>query len=556
VGDVDEFTVPLLADSTYNVFLQTSASTGPARLHASISWGGGQVLDVASAAGDTALARQFTGNFTAIETENATLRITGEADDRGLDRGAYRLFVYLVNRAPEIVGPNIVAGDSLLESIEYPGDIDDFRLSPSGGGAVKLALQRSDAQEETLQLRWGLDDGTMMNCFVIPGQAGVRCDSGRIGATGPLNLSVASEFGVTTPFRGAYRLVTVPIDLDPEGRPGSVSLGEAVTEEIDPAGDADGYTLSYSAGDLIELEADGGGGSTANGFQVVFFDPDGNFLPGYADLVPVSSGRFTLPSSGTYRLQISGASGGTNAAETGPYTFTIRRVSSQAEVVSAPIAIGDSVTAEPIGQVGDVDDFVVAGPPGAEVQVFVRGSTRLVVDAIVPGTSTLVRAGANFATGRLTLPGSGRIGLRVYEPRTFSGALREHGMSYVGPYAIAVHQVDRDPETIGAPVTLGAVVEGEAVDFEGDVDEFTFAGTGGQTIAARLSAPMGGFSPTAVNLQVIDPSTEQVLGSADAFDATEVGTGSILLPATRTYLVRVQGVSDTEGRGVYQFMID
>jgi hypothetical protein len=273
-------------------------------------------------------------------------------------------------------------------------------------------------------------------------------------------------------------------------------------------------------------------------------------------MMPVSSGRFTLPSGGTFRIIIGGNSNGTETTESGPYTFTVRPVGSAAEFVTGPIAIGDSVTAETIGQVGDVDDLVLAGPAGAEVQVFVRGTTRLHVDAIEAGTNTLVRAGANFATGRITLPGSGRIGLRVYEGRTFTGALRNHGMSYVGPYAIAVHQIDRGPETAGASLTLGTVVDAEAVDFEGDVDEFTFAGTAGQTISATVSVPLAGFLPSTLRLQVIDPSTDEVLGSAESFDATEAVTGPFVLPATRTYLLRLQGTDDTQGRAGYRFRVE
>ena len=47
-----------------------------------------------------------------------------------------------------------------------------------------------------------------------------------------------------------------------------------------------------------------------------------------------------------------------------------------------------------------------------------------------------------------------------------------------------------------------------------------------------------------------------MLGSAEAFDASEGITGQFVLPATHTYLVRLQGVDETQGRGGYRLAIN
>ena len=414
-------------------------------------------------------------------------------------------------------------------------------------------LQRFDAREEWLLLRWERN-GTpsVMSCFIFVNETGARCGSGRIESPGDLDLTVASEIEATTGFRGEYHLVSHPINLAPEGRPASVSLGEVVNEDIDPAGDADMYLLAYSAGDIIELDATAEAVTRRTASGSCSRTPAATSCRAMPTCSRSPAGG-SLPSSGTYRMVIGGISGGTEATETGPYTFTLSRVSSEAEVVTAPIAIGDSVTAESIGQVGDVDDLVVAGPPGTEVQVFVRGSVELTVDAIVAGSSTPVKAGHNFATGRVTLPGSGRLGLRVSEVRNFPGALREHGLNYAGPYAIAVHQVDRDPETVGASLTLGTLVDAEALEFEGDVDEFTFAGTAGQSLTARISGSAGSF-PVYGSRRSTPPMT--MSWGVPSCSTRARCERSVHAPRNCTYLVRLQGVEDTRGRGAYRFRIN
>jgi hypothetical protein len=555
VGDVDEFRVPVTADSIYNVFLQTLASPDPVTIRVRVSSGAGEIGLTSSNAGDSTLAGQFTGNFTATASGTITVQVAGASDGPGLDRGPYRLFVYPVNRAPELAPTSLTAGDSVVESIEYPGDIDAFIVSPPATGVLNLILRRGNARDEWLDFTWTGSMGTgILSCYPRFGETETGCGSGRLTVAGPLRIEIASQFGGTTGFRGTYRLVTLPIDLAPEGRPVQFAIGDIVTEELNPVGDGDGYEFPYSAGDLIELQGTGGSGSSGDGFLISVGGPAGGFAPGYAEYLPASTGWFKFLTTGSCRVSVRGASLGREVTERGPYTFSIRRVSSAAEIVSSPLAIGDSVSGETIGQIGDVDDFTLAGPAGAEVQVFLRGAMRLTVDGVVVGTSTLIRAGALYASGRLTLPAGGQIGLRVYEPRTYSGALHESGLSFTGPYSIAVHQIDRAPETIGSALTLGTTANGEAIDFEGDVDEFTFPGNAGQRVTATLSAPFS-FDGAYVRLDIVDSSNGQVLGTATANDATQVSTGSVLLPAAGTYRLIVYGVDDTRGKGGYRLVV-
>jgi hypothetical protein len=137
----------------------------------------------------------------------------------------------------------------------------------------------------------------------------------------------------------------------------------------------------------------------------------------------------------------------------------------------------------------------------------------------------------------------------------YGGALRETGLNYTGPFSLAVHAIDRAPETLGASLVPGAWNVGEVIEFEGDVDEFTFNGTAGQRISGTIFSRFGFGGGDYVELALIDPSNGNVLGTARSWDATPATTASVTLPATRPYLVRIYGVDDTRGKGAYEFVV-
>jgi hypothetical protein len=550
VGDVDEFQVPVVADSAYNVFVQMGGSSQNASLQLTVISGQQEIAFAASNVGDSALSERFTGNFTPSSTGSVKIRVLGPQDRLGLQRGPYRLFVYPINRGPEQASASMTAGDSITETIEYPGDIDKFTLSAPSTGMVNLILHRSVEPVDWLELGWTqAGHNESLNCF---GEHSFDqgCPSGRISVTAPITLTIASQLGAVTPFRGQYSLVALAIDSTPEG-PDHLVLDQIASEELNPRGDLDIHQFDYSAGDLIELV--GTGGSTpGNGVSFTIHGPDGVFMPGYADAFPLLSNRMSFPRAGTYYIRIFGSPIGSPV----PYTVMFRSVASGTEAVSGALAPGDSVAGETTDNLGDVDDFVINAAPGSEIQAFLRESSfRLVVDAVVAGTNTPIQAGVHNGTGRLTVPASGKVGLRIYEPRTFASALRFSEFTFTGPYSVSVHQIDRAPETLPSTVTVGTTVNGESMDIEGDIDEFTFAGTAGQQVTGTVSVPFIFDRYVELNMEIVDPLTGSVLASAASGDGTVVSTETITLPATRTYMVRFRTVDSTLGKGGYRFRI-
>jgi hypothetical protein len=56
--------------------------------------------------------------------------------------------------------------------------------------------------------------------------------------------------------------------------------------------------------------------------------------------------------------------------------------------------------------------------------------------------------------------------------------------------------------------------------------------------------------------ELVDPSTQQVLGAVTGHDGMPDHSAPITLPATKTYTVRVRGEHDTEGYGAYRLVVE
>jgi hypothetical protein len=53
----------------------------------------------------------------------------------------------------------------------------------------------------------------------------------------------------------------------------------------------------------------------------------------------------------------------------------------------------------------------------------------------------------------------------------------------------------------------------------------------------------------------VDPSTGNVLGTANTADSTLADTGPVTLPSDGSYVVRIHAMDDTQGSGNYQFTL-
>jgi hypothetical protein len=241
-----------------------------------------------------------------------------------------------------------------------------------------------------------------------------------------------------------------------------------------------------------------------------------------------------------------------------PFGLTVRRVSAAPEHHEVAIAFGDTVR-DSIDFEGDIDDFTLRGTPGQEINVSASWPSNYApIDFGValddPATGrTLARS--NFLwnySPTATIPGGGVVRVRACSnascavPRCEIEVCRPSDGGLVR-YSLVVHRIDRAPEQVLATYTLGDVVSGEKVDQPGDIDEYVFDGSAGQTVQAALQwyTPFDRSMPgPGLQLDLIDVASGQLLTSVLAryktVEVDDISSPPVVLPTTGRYLVRVR----------------
>jgi len=282
---------------------------------------------------------------------------------------------------------------------------------------------------------------------------------------------------LSAPTAADFTLRPTLIDMAPEHVPQSITLGAVVSgERIDHPFDQDEFLVDIPAAQEAELylSSDVGEyfyvtvvrvGSTASAFDDFIRPP-----VGWADLQLGASGRIALD-AGRYAVRISGKAGSA-------FTFQLRTVSPKPERAAELLTVGDTV-AESIDYVGDYDDFVLRGTPGAEYEVFVSaGGTaphqaQVLLLGLAEGAGPFASAEPGGAlldspTGRFAMPSTGQVTVRVRDWLDKGGGL------YLGPYRLVAVAIDRRPEGLADVIVPSRNVIASALELYGDIDVFHF----------------------------------------------------------------------------------
>src|SRR5439155_1357617 len=174
-----------------------------------------------SSGADTALFTHATGRFQVSAAGTYLVRVAGTAPSQIADTGAYRLFLYPIDRRPEHVSAAITAGDTISgEAIDLPGDIDEFRVTvPDSSGAnlvAELATQPAEGTGLSVYLVNRATGATATAAALYT--AGVRASPGRVvlpPGTYTLRVDV-SHYQDRPVLRGAYRIWLYRFGLGPE----------------------------------------------------------------------------------------------------------------------------------------------------------------------------------------------------------------------------------------------------------------------------------------------------------------------------------------------------
>jgi len=328
-------------------------------------------------------------------------------------------------------------------------------------------------------------------------------------------------------------------------------------------GDQDEFKLHGRRGDDINIRFEGLDPRWPQVIRLLYSttlasEPAGAiaYPPGPADH-PGETGHVVIRDSLPHGFLVQPENQGGVTSESGPYRVIIERLSRAPEHHTASIALGDTVADEVFDGANDVDQFIVVGTPNQEVTGFLAadratGGTYLgVVDTATETTLRFADAvGDTVPLGRLNLPASGVAAIRLYK--------EPYGnWSPGGSYQFSVMAVNRAPEHVAAAIAIGDTVRAERIDPIGDVDEFTFSGTLGDTLRLFFAPALDSHPPLAVD--VIDPATGQILTTFRTYDSSQelgtLGPPPFTLPTSGTWMVRVRGDTDITGSGGYQFSV-
>jgi len=583
VGDVDEFVVSASPGEEFNLFMQSFSTSPGTGFTADLLWSsGGRALLEAVVQG-TALGDRASGRFAGPTADSFRIRVRAPDGFAGLPRGPYRMQLYLVHRPPESATGRVLAlGDSVVgETIGILGDVDEFTLTvPSDtagalfiGGAPTTPMPGLWVDPPVLTVE---ELGTAQLVGGTLALQTTHADS--LNGTGLLRLRAGSylvrvEGNSSMPggFTGAFRLVTAAFDTLPERRPSWLEVGDTAVEAIQPAGDVDLYRFRGRRADPVRLCLQLTGTPTEGRIEAGIGAP----FPAYPSwlaraggdqptptMCALDSRRLTLPSDTVYSVTVKSFNGGRFSGERSPYRLSLLPYPVAPEHVPTGIGLGDSVGAERLDEPGDVDEFLLSASAGAEVQTWLlSGAGAVTVEALHPASFDSLRATMSTswvsALGRVRVPTEGALRLRFFERRAF-GCPGDCGVEATGPFAFWVRGVDRGPETASPVVVVGDTVSAEVLDYEGDIDEFTFAATGGDTVEVYLQFPTGYLSFTGARLELVAPDGSPV-GSVQGGNPTPtletLTTGRLHLPLTGTYVVRVLGNDDRLGSGAYRFRV-
>lgn len=263
---------------------------------------------------------------------------------------SYTLVARRVSAAPEHRSPNFVLGDTVRDSLDYYGDIDDYVVSgtpgeyvdvqgawPIGYSPPKFVVSLIDPATDSVLAYSGTIAGSYSEPTKFPasGVLRVRACVGDTTCARPTCSGWACSAGPHPLV--AYWLLVRQINRAPETVPATFAFGDTVSgESIDRINDIDEFTFAGAAGQQVNVAFQWTEQvsplSGAPGLQLELIDAStGNVLATLLSnatkpsLDDVASGPVVLPSTGGYVLRVRPAPDptGSGTATTGPFRFRV-----------------------------------------------------------------------------------------------------------------------------------------------------------------------------------------------------------------------------------------
>jgi hypothetical protein len=360
----------------------------------------------------------------------------------------------------------------------------------------------------------------------------------RIPQSGTYLLVVSRYLGAAGGTVGSYRvLLTLPPDAS--GSVGGVipAYGSAVAGAITASDPADEWTFSAQAGDVVQITARR-------------TDENTDLIPSVTLNGEPVTDRLVLPTTDTYRIEVSGENG-----TTGTYSLTVQRIATP-EIGSIAQAEGISVQVPVQGEIG-------GDTPNRAYVFFSEAGVRYFIEAQsdTQSTSESDAQSTSFNPQISVLAPNGQILLVSTDPQQ---ATLEFLTPSEGFYGIVISASPLESDPVGGAFTLtlnriqpgatfrGALTVGRSttgvLSPEQPIDQWDFTTNSANIpISAWLTADISG------TLQLVGEDGRIVTASAEQTpDGVRVDA---ILPTPGRYSVLVSA-SDPELAGTYQLRLD
>lgn len=520
-GDIDEFTFPAAAGDYFNAFIRSATGFPISLVPLGQTEGGGPTVTDAA---DTSLFAHGTRRFKALTDGNLGLRVRGQEFRNAV--GPYELYLYHVDPNPETTLATLTPGDTVAtESIDLPGDLDEFTFTGSAGDQFNLFLSPLDpvaAPGLIATVRTPTDSVITLTQSASPPADFWSVSTGRFA----LPLSGTYRIRVDGPV-GRYRLFLYPVNPAPETLSSTFVFGDSMSgEAIDVPGDVDEFSVTVAESSWASLVLTVGNDLTAGNIDAVLEQAGSGALVGLIGTgVPgatVAYAPFPV-SPGSHVLRVFNLEGASPGR--GSYEIRLYQFQDTAEAVSSTIALDDTINGEVLNPPGDFDRFYFYATRREHINVALLG--------LGPPSGGGVRAflsdsGGGFPMAFVFSPAVGSS-LDAYQTNRVDplrdGWYRVMISAATLPlvskaYRLAVTRTATTPEHTASAIAPGDSVVAEQIDYRGDWDEYTVTGAPGQHVAIAFESV---FTTSGPWILVFDPATGDSL-------ATEVGQGARLIP--------------------------
>jgi hypothetical protein len=401
--------------------------------------------------------------------------------------------------------PAVLAfGDSGVERIDRPGDVDEFMLVGHAGTTPPvLFLKAETGQPNDTLIVEGVSDAPQQKPIAVTatsdvGSFGVS-NSITPAANDTVRIRVRAANGTTT---GQYRVKWVSVNEAPEGVSPELTAGDTVAATIEYPGDVDVFTFTPDSTKRYALAAEATGNHATDPlrFEVRGVAGDSLRLSVRGGVTAPLTSQMTTDFQTTKAITVRVTNEGP-LLDRAPYRLAILEVDPRPEHAPELLTYGDTIS-ENLEFKADIDRFLIDGQPGDTLIVFAQAispdtSLRLTVETA--GFTGLPLIGLPLAsrpsfvvTPGLPLRATSSYAMVAADSEPYTVTVRAGGSnaagqrSFVGRYRLVVAKVSGAPENAARLVPPNVVITEEGFP-SGEIDRFVFDGVAGQEIAVYTS---------------------------------------------------------------------